>query len=169
MLEGTGIFGTSIWALARLVASSAAFRTIVSAATEDEAMDSIYSLTASDRDANGALTHPRPRAIIGHAGFNLRIKGCATIEADGMLELAFELDPPAEYIDDENASHEWFCNTIGPVISEMAHNCAKALESGSGTYLNLRTLSLVEGPGPSNPDEENGDKFFGVAFHVGWE
>lgn len=165
MLAGTGIYGKPLDALARLLASSATWQSITRAADEEDALKSIHIPVAFDSDEQ---RDRRPRAIIAWSAHSADIKGSQQIRTDGTIELSIEIDPEPQYKHDVKSAFLDFCNKIGAIVFEMAENSAATLANGSGTYLNAVRFTLLEGPAPSIPDEEQGELFFGVAFQVDW-
>lgn len=170
MIQGTGIFGTPITALARLIAASGNFQQWV-LADERQALARIVGPQADDREESQL---PRPRAIMQWGGFEGSVRGAALQSETGHLVLSFEAEPDANLRNPANpkflTTDQWvdFCNRFGAVLQDMREKSGLNLTDGSGTYLNLRRLVLIDGPSPSVPDEEGGDFFLGVSFLVDW-
>lgn len=165
MIAGTGLFGMPIYALARLVAASATFQAWCGVSNEDDALNRVHAMEASDRPES---FDPMPRAVINHAIFKGAIKGAACQYEMGSLLLAFEATPSTEYTktDDQFMA---FVNTVSSVLQEMRDKSGLNLADGSGSYLNLRDIDLYEVPSPAIPDNEEGVEFFGVSFMVHWQ
>lgn len=150
--------------MAQLVASSTTFQEIVDAATEAEALDFVHYPMASDqRDSEtGQLVSPRPRAIIDWGdSYEWTNIGTGEWRDSGSVMISFEFPVKAE--DDGSFKDEAveFGNQIGAILSEMAVK----VESGTGTYANARTFSLIQPPATLVDGE---DVFMGVTFAARW-
>lgn len=166
-LAATGLFGNALQALKRLVASSSHFQALVGAADEDAAMASIHAPEASDRDDGSKAA--MPRAIVSISDFNTHNSGSATWSNNGNLDLCFEFVPPEEYASSSDDSYSWFVTKIGEIIDDMRAKSGHANENPAiGSYINLRTLQLIDGPAQALQDEEEGELFYGVCFSVSW-
>jgi hypothetical protein len=166
-IDGTGWMGNAPQALSRLVASSPTFRSVVGSNTEDDALQHVYFLEASDREGE---VDPMPRAIVAITEFVIENRSSGGWWGEGSLALVFEFQPPPQYADNIADGYIWFCNTIGEIVKEMSEFSEANVSGGSGTgvYLNAREFRVLEGPAPCVPDEENGTLFFSAILMVRW-
>lgn len=162
----SGMFGNALEAVRHLVASSQTFRNIVGAGSETDAMRYVHAPEASDRDGE---EDPMPRAIVGIATFETTNFGSATWSDRGTLDLSFEFVPPSNLTGNRDDCYAWFVTKVGEILTEMRTNSGSANEvTGTGSYLNMRQIQLVEGPGQGVLDEEGGKLFYGVCFSIPW-
>jgi hypothetical protein len=159
--------------LCELLAACPTFRTAVGAADSAEAAEHIYSPYADDTlvdsgsdDAAGAplmaLTNPRPRAIVNHAGMSRGKQGSAYGAGRGQLILDLEFLPdPAET--DPNVRLAAFEQQFGQIMDEIENREARdkgadeGIYTGQGvTFLNVTGWELVAGPGEAVAKEEQG-------------
>lgn len=161
-------------ALRRLVASSAAFQSVVGAETEAEALEHVYLGEADDTDGEIEqirLAHPRPRAIIRTNAFSLTVTGVGDYQEQHGLELSFEFQPPQSVTGGKPGKHitdeaTWFDNKWGAIVSEMVANSGQANDDDEG-YFVLTSLEVAEGPMQNNPDEDPAlEYFWGVAISI---
>jgi hypothetical protein len=165
-LAAAGLFGGALEGVKRLVASSPTFRNVVGAGSEDDAMRFIHAPEASDREGE---EDPMPRAIVGIASFETRNSGSATWNSQGMIDLSFEFVPPSNLHNNRDDCYTWFVNQISGILTDMQTRSGHANEVlATGTYVNMRSAQLVEGPGQAIPDEEGGRLFYGVCFSIPW-
>lgn len=157
----TGLIGVSIVALARLLAASTAFRTLVGAASADEALPFIYYLEASDAVVSGVtpprLIEPRPRAIIANTGklTTSRI-GSGGWREEGDLLLSLELPIPAAYLGDWREEALWAGNTVGAIWKDVQDNSGGS--DGTNPYLNVTMIDWDQELAPCEPSQ--GTEYF---------
>lgn len=168
----SGPFTSPKESAAETLADVTAFRTFVGAASRTEADGRIHRPQADDRvdEGNNPLA-PRPRAILNQGPSVSRKKlGDGTwVTTEGNLFLSFEKDVPAHLIDDPRASLAAFEEEIDDIMLGLeALAGSGTAPNGSTTYFNLTGWQLVDGPGRSEPEEEDGELFHGVAFLITW-
>ncbi len=152
MIAATQAPTIAVRALARLVASTAAFQTIVgatgenAAAKEASALAHVYWQEADDRDddEDGDADHPRPRAIISRAQYTRTKQGAgdwATTAAS--IVLTIEANEPDEIsggeTDELRDRFDWWENTWGEIVSQMEANA----DTNPASYLNITGYSVL--------------------------
>lgn len=160
----TGLVTTTLAAMARLVGSSATFRTLTGTATEAAALTRVYYHEADDREESRS---PRPRAIISFSeSWKLTREGPGTWMQSGDLNLALELTIPTAYLGDIREEAVYFDNNLGEMLLEMRNN--SGLANGSAEpYLNVIAFELLNDPMPCHEPEEN-EYFWGAEMRIGW-
>lgn len=156
-------------ALAKCVASSAAFQALVGAATAVDALDRIYFQEApDDKDPDApegeeTLLYPRPRAIIYIDKCDRMHDGPGEWHGDTTLRLAFEVKVPDSYLGNKREEQFWVLNTIGQIAAEM--EVLRDAETGLGGFYAFETLTLFDGPGPCDRVNEL-EYFWGAQYLV---
>jgi len=170
-----------------LVAASPTFRVVVGADDSTEAMASIHSPFSDDRmidklDEHGdpviehgypkkVRQHPMPRCTINHNDRERHKLGSAWGGGDGDLIVSFEFlpDPAAE--GDKNLELLAFEEQVGKILDEMEERSGHDKLAGEGvmteegiTHVNLVGWKLVDGPAQGDPQENQGELFYGVTF-----
>jgi hypothetical protein len=154
----TGLLAIPLVALSRLIASSATFRTLVSAATATLALNHIYYQEVSDvlSDVDPpTMLFPRPRALCYLAeNFQFTRTGPGSWEQTGSVCFAIEATPPAPYLGDLRGEAVWFLNQVGSIVEEMSANSGGT--DGTNPYLNVIDFQIVNGPMPAVTSDETG-------------
>lgn len=153
MIAATKAPTIAVRALARLVASTAAFQTLVgatgenAAAKEADALNHVYWQEADDRldeeDDEGAMVHPRPRAIISDHQFSRRNTGSASWITEASLVLTIEAAEPATISGGDPGEirdrYDWWSEVHGDVVAAMEAN----KETAPDRYLNIVAYTLL--------------------------
>lgn len=146
--------------LQTLIASSAAFRAEVGAASVATAKARIYK-----GEKRGEITESR--AIIGrYPGSVFRKVGSGpTFEFEGTgLFLLFEFLETTNR-DDPDAAFDSFCGKIEQIIDEIAVLCGT--DNGAGTqYLDVIAIEEAMPPMPCDPDQHQGVYFWGCEYRI---
>jgi len=140
-----------------MIADCASFRTWVGAATPAAALARIHLVATP---ATGAT---RPFAIVdqgSETGFE-KFAESGWI-ASGSLFLLFEANVTEAYSDSEADSFFEFWNKIGAICDEMTDL------SGTGTYLNVTSITLEEGPFRSDAKAGENADYYQVILNIGW-
>lgn len=134
MISATKAPAIAVRALARLVASSATFQTLVGATGEDaaaleaSALEHVYWLSAIDRqsDITGDVEHPRPRAIVSELQLSRTEVGTACWTTRGTLVLTLEANEPETIsggdVDEIRDRDDWWAHQYGAILDEMEEN-----------------------------------------------
>ncbi len=159
--SATSIMSKPMDRLARLVASSATFRTVVGAASEAAALsDSIHYPSASDEHATyddddnppGNAIHPWPRAIIEQGPkFSHAKVGTGLWSANGDFFLTFQFEIPTTDDANEQTQQTWFLNRAGTILAEMEANAAQGTSVSGETHLDMIGYELQDGPDQEPP------------------
>lgn len=159
-----GSFARVLASLVYLVAASTKFQTLVGAASADAALAFIHWPYAPDE------TPVRPRAIVQPPGMvELAGLGTGTWKEVGSAWLSFEFLPYSDPPDPKTDIIE-FLSQFGEIIDEMMEISRANLASPAvtETYMNIRSMNLIEGPSDCNPAENAGVLFYGVTFAMHW-
>lgn len=166
VLTPTVLYARHLEGFAALVGSSAAFRSIVAAATEAEAMENaIHWPWAEDDDDQ------RPRAIIEPGNtYELTDHGEYEWCDFGNVLLSFEFLPSSAYQGESQQKDRMqeFINRWSTILDELKTNSGKDRTGLTITYPRVRNFKLVAGPDEVIPDNENGILFLGVTFEITW-
>lgn len=170
----SGLWGTPVMALARLLASSATFRAVCAAANAADAIERhIWWLEVEDDEEDAAplgeerLVNARPRAIIDWADSWQTVRaGSGTWTDSGGLVLSFEFVPPKEYSGQLKEEALWFLNKVGSILDEMRTNSGGADASGN-PYLNAHSFATLVTPGRC-VRSENVEHFWDCSIQVAW-
>ena len=116
--------------LKRLLAASATFQTLVGAADETAALNSIFCPEALD------ITYPR--AIV-HPNGNMRGRkvGTALWANEGDASVTIEAEVPASDAGDVQDEMLWFSNRIGAMVSEMQTLAGRGQSVAGESHLNV--------------------------------
>lgn len=160
----TGFLSLPLLGLAKLVADSTTFRTLVGAANQAAALASIFYGLAETNP------HSVPtRAIIRHLDALEMELVSPTIQSGNMaLVLTFELEIPAapgggDSFERKGDEYVWATNRVGAIVSEMATLAANA--HATNGYVVMQQVSLG-GFGWLDPKESNGLKIIGCEWFV---
>jgi len=155
--------------LARLLASSSTFQTMISAANADDALDLIawpeWNLSDDERSGLDHYNAPVPGATISQLpGMMLSIHEDGTVNAQLTVELR---DKPRADYDKYSDQWKYFASTVGTIVVEMGQNSSDPIGNGS-VYVELQAeTEQLHPPILTLEDEEtdeNGDPFFAVMF-----
>jgi hypothetical protein len=174
----SGLISVPTVALARLVASAPTFQDLVDS-DEVGALDSIHYEEVDDSptdlsDPAGGdveIANPPPRAIIyWPLGWSTMREGPGVWRDPGMLELAFELPIPDEFLKANTGSYRseflYVANTVGAIIDEMRDNSGG--DDGDGNpLLNANRFEFTHPPMPCDQSREY-LYFWGCELRVHW-
>lgn len=194
LLTAAALEARALEGIAHLVASCAAFQTLVGEVTETAALDHVYWPATEDPDDNGN-GDPRPKAVVEPGqSFDYNDEGLQSWCDGGSCLLSFEFVPSAQYLDDPETDFPAegdteaeliaktlvrsekrrnrlmeFMNLYAAILIQMGTNSNKDRPDDSGlTYPRVRYFRKLFGPGESLPRNERGVLFLGVQFEVGW-
>ncbi len=153
MISATKAPTIAVRALARLVASTAAFQTLVgaegenAAAKEADALNHVYWQEADDRldeeDENGAMVHPRPRAIISDHQEEEDNRGTAEWVTTASLTLTIEAPEPETISGGDPGEirdrYDWWSEVHGALKQQMRDNIPAAPHE----RLNVQRFRLI--------------------------
>jgi len=164
--------------LRRLVASTARFQALVSAADENGALPFVHYPDASDEAVRSnpddpesplVLLHPRPRAIVSWRDqWQTSRIATATWNNQGTLLLTLEAIVPSQYRANRQDAADWWCNEVGVILHQLRENSGRDLPEGEGTYLSIQTLAMLTQPSLADPQDFNGQHVAGAEFAVEW-
>lgn len=160
-MSATGRYSLPLDHMRTLLANSATFRTLVSAADVAAAKGSIFISEAEMTAAHGQQ-RSRPWAIVGFNSFALTRTSTTGWKAEGPLEVVIEATMPSgDQAEWQTAGITWQ-NKIGAMIDEMAD-----LVVGSGEYLNVTEFAVVQ-CGIADECDHNGATVLGAVIVVDW-
>lgn len=136
-----GAFVGQYASLAAAVANSAAFRSVVGAASATDALAFIHYPSADESETAW------PRAIITPTNrYNSSKAGVGTHKRRGSLLLTLEFEVPEEAgADTETEQLTWFATKVDAILSELEAVAGTGI-SGSASFLNIVEIDLLEGP-----------------------
>lgn len=158
-LAATGRYSKPLYLLSRLVAASATFQGMVSAANETAALGYVYWPFVDDTDN----AYPPPRAIVSWWSWAIHEEARSNWSDMGSLSLSFEFPPNATYEGNTKDEFTYFGNVMSAILDEMAAKAGQDLPEGGGTYLTARKLMVH---GADVEETENGDRFYRMLVEV---
>lgn len=143
----------AVRALARLVASTSAFQSLVGATgetdqeKEDAALAHVYWHETDDRyeddEDESDRTNPRPRAIISDLEEEETESGTACWSMTGRLVLTLESPEPESIsdgdVDDIRDRYDWWTEVYGAIKAQIKSN----KYAKPDTYLNVTTIRTI--------------------------
>jgi len=147
--------------LATLVADCTAFRTLVGATNQAEALQRCHYTEAPDELANNAPIAPRPRMIYGNSsGYRWARQGSHIKTTNRPIWMMIEASPPPNKQTDEEQAR-WFGEFLDSLIDEMF---AKVL--GGDEYLVIEAIEAKTEMMLVRPEEADGERFWFIALEV---
>lgn len=155
-------------ALARLVAFSTTFQSVVSVASAAEAYEHVYWPEANDYDPEdpNAPVDPWPRAICTTLEWGMATQGQGYWLDSGALGLSFEFVIPEEYTGRRRDEQLWFENQWGQIAREM-FDARGQHDTAGNAMLYFNSMRTLGPPGPAQRSKELGF-YYGVALAVTW-
>jgi len=129
--------------LARLVAASTTFQTLVGAGSAALALPSVYYPSGEDDG-----TETLPRAIITQTSeLSITALGIKNFSRAGQLNLTIELEVPASDDNSEKEKYIYAMNRFGDIANDIATKARLDDPDNSGeTFLNVISVTVEDGP-----------------------
>ncbi len=162
MLAASGCLSLPLDNLRILLAACTTLQTLLGVSNATDAKSKIYWLETDDVNVEEEAS--LPRVIVGFAVGHFQSTRITTSgwSRVGPLEVLFEIETPAEYVDNLQDGNMWFTNSIGDVMSEM-----EALTISNPEYLNVTSAS-VDFAGRVDPDKNSGSRYYAAGLTIEW-
>lgn len=157
----SGSWGVSVDAFAHLWASSAAFRTATTTATEAEAMSKVFAYYQQSQFTEPTFPKPFVLIFVPQWTFDWDDRGGGTF-----MGRFYRTVPPVYAGSPQDALYD-FMNVVDQIVLEMVQTS----QTGTAARLYLRRNAISIADGPARSDHHKEDDYFRItlAFKAGLE